>query len=295
MRKDIQRATNFVEDALSFDAEEARSAGTIGYFARMLVQVTMPHSKQDSNEFTRRNGPLVLRMMAPTDVGLPYGTYPRLLMAWITTEAVKTKSRELELGRSLSEFMRRLDLGIHGGAHGTITTMRRQMRRLFSSTVSWSYEAGKNISLGGINPVEAADLWWDVKNPDQVAMWTSTISLNERFYREVVERPVPVNMTALKMLARERSPMALDIYNWLTYRMSYVRKDQLVPWDLLQLQFGGDYKHTRQFKAKFLQRLKLVKTVYPKAKVASGDEGLILSPSPSHVPYAAVRPVQSLP
>ena len=120
-------------------------------------------------------------------------------------------------------------------------------------------------------------------------MWRSSVLLNETFFREVVDRPVPINMVALKVLARERSPMALDIYNWLTYRMSYLRKDQLVPWELLQLQFGGDYARTRAFKEKFLERLKLVKAVYRDVKVSVASEGLILSPSPSHIPYKTIR------
>jgi hypothetical protein len=284
--KDIERARHFVEEALAIQAEEAKEVGALGYFARLLVQVTMPHSKPDTNEFKRVNGQLVLRMMAPSDVGLPYGTYPRLLMAWITTEAVRTKSRELELGASLSDFLRRLELGIHGGPRGSITILRRQMLRLFGSSVSWSWTNNREELGGGFFPVESRHLWWDAKRPDQLAMWKSTITLSEKFFREVTDRPVPVNMTALKTLARERSPMALDIYSWLTYRMSYLRKEQLIPWELLELQFGSDYKFTRQFKAKFLERLKLVKTVYRDAKVSLDPEGLILAPSPPHIPFA---------
>ena len=35
---------------------------------------------------------------------LPYGNLPRLLLAWVSTEAVRTQSRVLVLGKSLSEF-----------------------------------------------------------------------------------------------------------------------------------------------------------------------------------------------
>lgn len=274
-----------VEDALALEAEEAKREGALGYFARLLVQTTMPHSRPTSNEFERRNGQLVMTMMAPSRIGLPYGTYPRLLMAWLTTQAVRTKSRELELGNSLSQFMQRLDLDVTGGTKGTVTVLRRQLTRLFSTSIHWSWEGQGRASWGGIQPVEEATLWWDVKQPEQVAMWKSSVTLTERFFREIIERPVPVNMVALKALARERSPMALDVYNWLTYRMSYLRKDQLVPWALLQLQFGGDYARTRKFKENFLQRLKLVKQVYPDAKLSVGREGLVLSPSPSHIPF----------
>lgn len=277
-----------VAEALAIDAEEAKREGGVGYFARLLVQVTMPHSKPAESFFERRNGAVAIAMMAHPRIGLPYGTYPRLLMAWITTEAVRTRSRELELGVSLSDFLRRLDLVVSGGPRGSITVLRRQMQRLFCTNVSWTL-TGKNSELGiSFSPVEERHLWWDEKSPDQVAMWKSRITLNDRFFRELIDRPVPVNMVALKTLARERSPMALDIYNWLTYRMSYLRKDQLVPWELLQLQFGGDYARTRKFKENFIARLKLVKSVYPDVKLSLDREGLILSPSPSHIPFKAI-------
>lgn len=283
-RKSIERARSFVEEALTVDAEQAKESGAIGYFARMLVQVTLPHSKPETNEFERRNGPLVLTMLAPTRVGLPYGTYPRLLLAWLTTEAVRTKSRELELGDSLSEFMRQLGLEITGGEKGTVTVLRRQMIRLFSSSISWSWQGKSGLALGGLTPVEEAELWWDAKRPEQIGLWRSSVVLTQKFFSEVTDRPVPVNMEALRLLARQRSPMALDIYSWLTYRVSYLRQDQLVPWELLQMQFGGDYKRLRKFKEKFLERLKLVTHIYRAVKVSEDHEGLILSPSPTHVP-----------
>ena len=42
------------------------------------------------------------------DAGLPYGTLPRLLLAWVSTEAVRTQSPELILGDSLAESSIRL-------------------------------------------------------------------------------------------------------------------------------------------------------------------------------------------
>jgi hypothetical protein len=286
---EIERAKGLVDEALALDFEDAKKAGALGFFARMLVQVTMPHSKPDSNEFERRNGPLVLSMMAPSKVGLPYGTYPRLLMAWITTEAVRTKSRELELGHSLTEFLGRLGLTSAGGPRGPITVLRQQMLRLFSSSVSWTWTNDRRDLGVSFHPIEKRSLWWDPKTPGQVAFFQSTLSLNETFFREIIDRPVPVNVVALKVLGRERSPMALDIYNWLTYRMSYLEKDQHIPWRLLQLQFGADYGRVRDFKLKFLERLKLVQAVYRGVKVTPDEKGLILSPSPSHIPYKAVR------
>jgi hypothetical protein len=82
--------------------------------------------------------------------------------------------------------------------------------------------------------------------------------------------------------------MSLDIYYWLTYRMSYLAKDVVIPWQLLQMQFGADYAQDahglRDFKRNFLKRLQKVHEVYKAAKVFDVEQGLLLKPSPPHVP-----------
>ena len=63
-----------IEEALVLEAEEAQAAGALGFMARALVQATMPHSKPTDHFFKRTNGALTLTIMAPPDVGLPYGS-----------------------------------------------------------------------------------------------------------------------------------------------------------------------------------------------------------------------------
>jgi len=78
-----------------------------GFLARSFVQATLPHSKVEDTHYVRVNGDFTLSISTQfPDTGLPYGTIPRLLLVWITTEAVKTKSRYLTLGDSLTCFMR---------------------------------------------------------------------------------------------------------------------------------------------------------------------------------------------
>jgi len=270
-----------IDTALAIEAEDAKHAGALGFMARVLAQVTLPYRAQPDNEFTRRNGALELTVVSPKSVGLPYGSYPRLLLSWVTTEAVRTRSPVLELGPTLSAFMAELGLIPSGGKEGTIPRLRNQTERLFSSSISCRYKDEAHTKGAGFNIASNYDLWWNPKLPDQLPLWKSTVTLGSDFFKEIVERPVPVDIRALKGL--KRSPMALDIYCWLAHRMSYLRKDTVIPWHLLQLQFGADYTLTRQFKAAFLKQLKAVHTIYPAAKIAEVDRGLLLKPSPPHV------------
>ncbi len=270
-----------INEMLAIEAESALQAGALGFMARAMVQATLPHRKVAGNEFERRNGAFTLSLMAPARIGLPYGTVPRLLLAWLTTEAVKTKSRELELGDSLSGFMRELDLIPTGGRWGSITRLKDQTARLFASTVSATYRDTDKQAEMGYRLADQSLLWWDAKKPDQAALWRSSVTLTERFFREIIEHPIPVDMRAIKAL--KRSPLALDIYCWLTYRASYAKKPTTIPWAGLAMQFGSDYERLRDFKGAFLTELRKVSIVYAGAQFDTNETGLVVKPSPPHI------------
>jgi len=206
-----------ITEALAIEAEEAKTAGVIGYMARALVQATIPHKKTDGNEFTRKNGAFELSILTPSNVGLPYGSIPRLLLAWLTTESVITKNRTLCLGNTLSSFMKELGLVPTGGRWGSITRLRDQSKRLFTSSISCSYHSDNREYESGFRVADKHDLWWIPKAPEQSTLFESTVTLSESFFNEIINNPVPIDLRALKAL--KRSPMGLDIYCWLTYRI----------------------------------------------------------------------------
>ncbi len=209
--------------------------------ARILVQATLPHSRPRTNEFERVNGRFTLYMNAPPSVGLPYGSYPRLVLAWLSTEAVRTRRREIELGPTFSSFMYKLGLTPVTGKRGTTSRLRDQLQRLFSTTIRCSYSAEAEGHAAGVGYTIAHkhELWWSPRDSEQRPLWNSVVVLSTEFYDELVAHAVPIDLRALTAL--KGSPLALDIYSWLTYRMSYLRKPCLNPWEGLQTQFGADY------------------------------------------------------
>ena len=103
---------------------------SLGFMARTMALCSLPRSNLGNRkEYKRVNGPFTLYMVAGGGNKLPYGNLPRLILAWVCTEAVRTQSRELVLGRSLSEFMRTLDIYSNSGR--VQTRLRNQMKRLF--------------------------------------------------------------------------------------------------------------------------------------------------------------------
>jgi hypothetical protein len=285
MAPDLQR---IAREALAIEQEQACEAGAIGFMARLLVQATLPHKDPGKGiaSFERTNGKFHLAMMAPPRVGLPWGKLPRLLLCWLTTEAVRARSPNLELGSNLSAFMRQLGQVPTGGRWGTITRLRDQVRRLFATTVRCSFDGNGGFEEAGFLIASKVSLWWNPAAPDQPDLFGSFVELSPDFYRSVVDRPVPVDIRVLRVL---RSPLALDIYCWLTYRASYLRTPTEIPWTALALQFGAAYAEPRDFRTNFLRQARHVIRLYPAARMSEGKHGLILYPAAPHVPRKALR------
>ena len=127
-----------LSDQVNQLASAREADAEMGFMARLMALCSLPRTNSDERlQYKRINGPYKLIMIAGGDNKLPYGNLPRLLLAWVSTEAVRTQSRELVLGDSLSEFMRKLGLAPVGGAR---TRLRNQMDRLFSASVELIYE-----------------------------------------------------------------------------------------------------------------------------------------------------------
>ena len=183
-----------------------------GFMARLLALCSLPRSNPgNQTQYVRQNGPYTLVISATTLDKLPFGANPRLILAWICTEAVRTQSRDIVLGRSLSEFMRKLGIASTNGR--TQARLRNQMMRLFSCSVSLAYTAPDHKATAAALIADTTDFWWNPKHPDQTGLWESKVRLSESFFNEIVSHPVPLDLTTLKAL--KRSPLGLDLYLWL--------------------------------------------------------------------------------
>jgi hypothetical protein len=77
--------------------------------------------------------------------------------------------------------------------------------------------------------------------------------------------------------------MAIDLYCWLTYRNSYLRKPSRIPWAALAAQLGADYRDRKNFKRKALSAIRQVLVLYPSARIDQVRGGILLRPCPPHV------------
>lgn len=280
-----KKTTSLVNAALSIQESTAIDDGALGFTARSMVLATLPHSKTNEPVFERKNGDYTLSIRS-VQYGVPYGSIPRILLAWMATEAVRTNSPHIILGNTLSEFMEELDMVPTGGRWGSITRLKDQINRLFDSDIKFYKDTVSSTSFKKMLLAEEAEFWWSTDKPTQGSLMESYIKLSPTFFNEIISSPVPIDLRALKAL--KKSPMALDIYCWSTYRVSYLKKRTCITWEGLQAQFGAGYPFDQQgkrnFKKKFIDALKKVTLLYPELNCDVEISGLILKPSKTHVP-----------
>ena len=61
----------------------------LGFMARTMALCSLPRSNPGNRlQYKRVNGPYTLIMTASGEYKLPFGPLPRLLMAWLSTEAI---------------------------------------------------------------------------------------------------------------------------------------------------------------------------------------------------------------
>ena len=187
----------------------------LGFMARMMALCSLPRTNPGERiRYKRINGPYTLYMTAGGGCKLPYGNLPRLLLAWLSTEAVRTQSRKLVLGKSLSNFMR--TLGIYNSGGNPQTRLRNQMKRLFNAHVQLVYEDEHGEARVSSSVADCTEFWWNERKPDEPTLWESKIELGEKFFQEIISHPVPIDMNTLKAL--KRCALGLDLYLWLVYR-----------------------------------------------------------------------------
>ena len=251
-----------------------------------LIQCSFPHADPgEAATFTRHNGWLELTLSATRrDMGLPYGVPARLLTIYCASEAIRTRSPEIYLGRTVHEFLRCLDIPITRGERGSLRVYANQLLRLIHCAVSIDEnirDAGGRTGLHIRQALfaEEARLWWDEA---EVVGQGSSLVLSSVLFQSILERSAPLSTAAIRQL--RKSPMDLDVYAWLVHRLFHLNRPNTVTWAQLSGQFGHGYAQPRKFRHFFLDSLKRVLAVYPEAHVKPAEVGLILSPSRPHVP-----------
>jgi hypothetical protein len=262
-------------------AEQTREeAGALGFMSRLLIMVNLPYRDpgNDQRTWCRKNGNVSIDVNSGTEdgkpIGLPYGAYPRLILAYLITQAVKTQDHTIYLGKSFSHFLTLLDIK-KGGK--TYKQLHKQLERTLSAAFAWTYRTDKQWSRTNIQVSSQSQLWWDEKLPNQQSLWESYIRFNMDFYNEIMRNAVPLDLRVLATL--KNSPLGLDLYMFIAWRTFRLDKVIYISWDGLQEQLGTQHRELKEFSRECKKHIKRIQSLCPTLKIVFPKGRLCLQPS----------------
>lgn len=271
--------------------EPIEQDGDLAFQHTVFCQVGLPYRNpgDDVRVWHRRQGAVSLRVEAGAaqhpktgdwiELGLPWGTKPRLILAHLNAESLQQGSPVIEIEGSLTAFVRR----IRGFKHGReIRAFKDQLSRLSVALVRLAMMRGERAFQINTQIVTAFELWAE-KDERQRILWPDTITLSPEYFRSLQKHAVPLREADLAALAH--SAMALDIYAWLAQRLHRVepKKPAFVPWEDLRQQFGPHYRRMCDFRAEFRVALRQVLARYMTARIELDGHGMTLRNSPPPV------------
>jgi hypothetical protein len=270
----IQAAVNIKQDDLA----------KITYQHSVLCQTCMPYKNPGAEvtAWNRNQGNISLRIRAGEiqdrqtgewkTMGLPFGPKPRLIMAYLNGEAIRTKSPVIEVQDSLTAFIKRIGLDTNGR---NLRTIRDQLGRLSCAEIKMAMHFDNRYKQAQGHIVKDFELWFP-KHEKQRVFWNTTVTLSSDYFKSLSEHAVPLDERAIGALAH--SALALDMYSWMAQRLHRVHEKEagFVAWKNLKDQFGPDYVRMCKFKEKFREALKQVHAIYPDAKFYLDGRGMTL-------------------
>lgn len=269
-----------IEAAAAYMADEDSG---IGFLYSGWCQAALPHRRLEDSQGWQVSGERVVLIVEPgmrsgpagkpVHVGVPYGSRARLIMLYLQSEALRTGSREIELGKSLRDWLTRLGIPVGGKS---VEAVREQAERISRCKLSFEVKAGVSKGLMNQTIVDTA-IFLDLDDETQGSLFVERARLSEGFFEQLKRHPVPLEEPAIR--AVNNNSMALDLYAWLAYRLHALKGPTPVSWRALKPQFGMGFGRMDNFRARFLDNLKLARAVYPAARVEVDEAGLILHPS----------------
>lgn len=267
----------------------------------VMCQVGMPRRMTDARTFERQCGNVSVLLEAGKlwngkvwiQQPLPYGTTPRLVMVHLSSEAIRTRSRKVEIGDSTRQFLTALGMQPTGGERGGYTVFRKQMEALAACRLTIGMTTKGKVVTVDAKPIRKFEAWLQ-HDGSQQTLWPGSLELSQEFYETLTKHAVPLDYRALSAL--KHSALALDIYTWLAHRLCRIGKPEGVKlsWENLRDQFGQEYRSSKDFKREFRDVLRQVCTVYPDARIEETPGGLILRPSPPPITRTLVSVPRTL-
>ena len=240
----------------------------------------LPPSHTNKKEISTTYPNNVMTISAIGDAMLPYGSIPRIIIIYLITEAKVTRERTIQIGKTIHDFVKKIGYTPSYIANGTNEQVLEQLEKLYRTEFSHDYsesrylEDGTKETLRHQKSYKIFDekLSFESVKDNIVQQQMTSVTLSETFFNEIQAHSVPLSLEILKSL--KRSPLALDLYVFISYRSNTGRVIGIKLNDLMN-QFAIDYEKWR-FKQRLNTALKLVKKMWPDCNAMIKENTLII-------------------
>ncbi|MCZ9307958.1 replication protein [Corynebacterium sp. c8Ua_181] len=288
-------------------AQELLHAQDVGYTSKLFVQALFPYRKTEGNNRTVETPQGTITILSQR--GVPYGKYPRLIMAYIITRAVENAGRlkegkithdealRIPLGHSMSHFLQAIGITGRGtgGATGNLKNIREQLLRIAGSFITVQSDDGVHARGHNTQILEDWNLWFDSRDPNQGSFIESELVLTPQFFKHIAESPIPIDLNVLRELNK---PRAMDLYIWLTVKQYWLAKNNrdayTFTWEMMAANFATkalDSNNARQnFRKEIKKAVQELKTAWPNAGIEANTDGVTVTRTAPSVQQKPPRP-----
>lgn len=252
----------------------------IGFSSNIFMVFGLPTHKLKGNPMTweKKTSLCELTIVRHKKHEVPYGCYARMNQIFIDTEVRTKNTNVIDLGNSFNEYVRKIGY-TEGWANKALLN---QLVNYVTSVIQVEPKETSSGHILGIQTVvaKAWNIFFDVKNPEQLMFSKGQIILDEDYAKYIHKHSVPLDMNVVHCF--KRNPLALDFYRFLAYRNNNLHKTISFSDRLLFEQLGTEEVNDRKIRMKLKNILMAIQMYWPvKAKFEDGY--FELQPSPPAV------------
>lgn len=186
----------------------------IGFIYSGWAQAALPHRRLADDEIWQVETDRVTLLVQPgarpgkppVQIGVPYGSRARLILLYLQTEALRTGSREISLGRSMNHWLSRLGIPLGGRSAKDV---RDQAERISRCRMSFQIVQGGKSGLVNQSIMDTA-MFVEDGGSRRRPMLLETATLSQMFFDQLKKHPIPIEEAAVSQISN--NSLALDVY-----------------------------------------------------------------------------------
>lgn len=254
----------------------------IGFSSNIFMVFGLPTHKLKDNPtyWAKKTSLCELTITRHEKYEVPYGCYARMNQIFIDTEVRTKNTNVIDVGRTFNDYVKKV--GYHEGRANK--ALLKQLINYITSVIRVEPKDPIPGRIIGIQSVVARawDIYFDVKNPEQLTFSKGQIVLDEDYARYIHKHSVPLDMNVVRCF--KRNPLALDFYRFIAYRNNGLNKTIAFPDHLLFEQLGTEQQNNKITRNRLRRILKAIQMYWPVG--AKFEDGYFeLQPSPPAVQH----------